>query len=100
MLSRLEAGASLTHGFGLGQDDFSRQLKIKGLLARLSGVERRIDIHFDGVAFRIFEVHRPCIAVIHLSNPFNAALFGKLIVGLQVIQRVQQKRKLVDRVEW
>ncbi|MNY36768.1 hypothetical protein D3C86_1712770 [compost metagenome] len=82
------------------QDDLARQLEIQGFLTGLCGVERCIDIHLDGVAFRVFEVHRPGVAVVHLGDPFDAAVFGELVVSLQVIQRVQQKRQLIDRVEW
>ncbi|MCY1452782.1 hypothetical protein D9M71_697300 [compost metagenome] len=37
--------------------------------------------------------------MIHLSNPLNTAGFGELIVRFQVVERVQQKRQLIDWVE-
>ncbi|MCY1307834.1 hypothetical protein D9M70_577950 [compost metagenome] len=81
------------------QDRFHGHVEVQRFPTWLVGIEGRVDIHLDRIALWILEVHRPCVAVIYLVDVLDTVLLGEAVVGLKVLEGIEQERQLVDRVE-
>lgn len=95
----LEPWAAFAHGFSGSEDLLGALIQIQWLAAGLIGVERGVHVHLDRIAFWILEVHRPRIAMVDLINRAQVVLFGESVESLEILQRVQEERQLVDGVE-
>ena len=99
LIHRLELAVAFDLGSRVGLDSGVIQGQVQCVGVGLSDMERAVDETLEAVAFRVVEVHRPCVAVVDGDDALDPRLVEASSDITKVTEVARAERHVIDHDE-